>query len=320
MGTYMTEAPPSPQNRRSKPRRVLVVDDDATICRIFSTMLGQLGYEVVSSTDPRRTLPLLRDGAFDAVLLDLIMPGLDGLDLLERIRHHFAALPILVVTGHGSAESTVEAMRRGATDFVTKPVGASFLDLRIQSACDLEHARRLANTDGLTGLYNHRFLQERLQEEIDRARRYRRALSVVMADLDHFKRFNDTFGHPRGDDVLIQVSQTLRQVTRAADLVARYGGEEFTLILPETASAEASILAERARQCVEALEIGGETAPVTLSLGLTPLGPEMTKGGLMSAADAALYEAKNRGRNRVCVYDVGTETFVDAAPVSLQIS
>ena len=288
-----------------EPKSLLVIDDDPFFCRLAATLLASSGYRVVTETDPRHTLKLLRDGDFDVVLVDLVMPEMGGLELIARIREHWSALPILVVTAHGSAETTLAAMQRGATDFVTKPVDAPLLDLRIRGAYDLERARRLANTDGLTGLYNHRFLQERLAQEVERADRYGRPLSLAMADLDHFKRFNDAYGHPQGDEVLIAVARTLRRVSRSSDVVARYGGEEFTLLLPETTLADARVLAERARQCVEALrfQVGSAATgrPVTLSLGLAPFAPGSDRESLIREADAALYRAKRRGRNRVCV-------------------
>ncbi len=294
-----------------EPQRLLVVDDDEAVCQVMSLMLTDLGYGVVTETDARKALALLREGEFDVVLVDVVMPDLDGLELIDRIREHFNVLPILVVTAYGSAELTVDAMRRGATDFVTKPVDAPLLDLRIRRAFDLEQTRRMANTDGLTGLYNHRHLQERLQQEIERAERYGRPLSVVMADLDHFKSFNDAFGHPRGDELLIAVARTLRHLSRTSDILARYGGEEFTLVLPETSAGEARVLAERVRQCVAALETGdlaagapstrGDSAIVTLSLGVASWSAGDSKEALIEAADAALYQAKRAGRNRVQV-------------------
>ncbi len=289
------------------PQHLLVVDDDEAVCQVMSLLLTDLGYAVVTETDARKALTLLREGEFDVVMVDLVMPDLDGLELIDQIREHFNVLPILVVTAYGSAELTVDAMRRGATDFVTKPVDAPLLDLRIRSAFDLEQTRRMANTDGLTGLYNHRHLQERLQQEIERAGRYGRPLSVIMADLDHFKSFNDTYGHPRGDELLIAVAGTLRQLSRASDILARYGGEEFTLVLPETSAEKALVLAERVRQCVAALEVtgplsrrGAETG-VTLSLGVASLAAGSTKEEVIEAADVALYRAKRDGRDRVCV-------------------
>ncbi|MEM7582746.1 MAG: diguanylate cyclase [Acidobacteriota bacterium] len=298
-----------------KPHHLLVVDDDEAVCQVMSITLNQLGYEVITETDGRNVLSILREGEFDVVLLDIVMPELDGLELIENIREHYNILPILVVTGYGSAELTVDAMRRGATDFVTKPVDAALLDLRIRSAYDLEQTRRMANTDGLTGLYNHRYLQERLKQEIERAERYGRPLSVVMGDLDHFKSFNDTHGHPRGDKLLIAVSATLRQLSRASDVLARYGGEEFTLILPETSAEEAQVLAERVRQCIAGLEIpsdAGETSRrMTISLGVASFAPGSSSEQLIEAADGALYTAKRSGRNRVCL-----ATFADGSEAS----
>ena len=286
-------------------KRILVVDDDATFCQLVDALLGDKGYQVVTETDARRVPALLRSGNYDVLLLDLVMPDLGGLELLEQIRKDWNVLPILIVTGHGGGEQTVEAMRRGATDFVIKPIDASHLDLRIRAACDLERNRRLANTDGLTGLYNHRHLHQRLEQEIERVGRYGRQLSLVMADIDNFKLYNDTYGHPRGDAVLIAVADTLRQVSRSCDVVARYGGDEFMLILPETPASEARVMAERARKAVEGLHLragDGAVAPdVTLSLGVGAFPGSDDKERLIEAADAALYRAKQLGRNRVCV-------------------
>lgn len=286
-----------------EPKNLLLVDDDRAFCDVLQVLLGELGYNVVTETDGHKTLDLLQSGVFDVLLLDLLMPGVGGLDLLRELRKHFSVLPIVVVTGHDSAETTITAMRGGATDFVAKPVDEKLLDLRIRRAYDLERARRLANTDGLTGLYNHRHLQERLSEEIQRAERYGRPLSLVMADLDHFKRFNDTYGHPRGDEVLIAVAGALRKLSRATDVVARYGGEEFTLILPETHLDQARGVAERTRECVEALALGDGKggAKITLSLGVAGYRPGSSKEELLTSADDALYRAKRAGRNQVRV-------------------
>ncbi len=286
-------------------KNLLVVDDDEAFCGYVEVLLTPKGYQVATETDARKAMLLLQHHTFDIVLLDLVMPELNGLDLLTRIREHFNVLPILVVSAHGSAETTLEAMRRGATDFITKPVDASHLDLRIQAACSLERARRRAKTDGLTGLYNHRYLHERLGQEIERVERYGRHLSLVMADLDHFKTYNDTFGHPRGDELLIAVSKTLRHVSRASDVVARYGGDELTMMLPETSLQEAERMAERARACVEALDLESDdeaAVRTTLSLGVASLSVACrTKEDLIESADGALYEAKRLGKNRVCV-------------------
>ncbi len=287
-------------------KKLLVVDDEESFCAFVDIVLSEKGYQVVAETDATKVMALLRRHRFDILLLDLVMPTIHGLELLERIREHWSVLPILIVTGYGGGDATLEAMRRGATDFVIKPVDASHLDLRIRAAYDLEQTRRLANTDGLTGLYNHRYLHQRLEQEIARCARYRRQLSLVLADVDHFKTYNDTFGHPAGDAMLIAVAEALREVSRSSDIAARYGGDEFVLILPETPVGEARVLAERARGRIEAIRIsagdGSTGAEVTLSLGVAALSAGGGKDDLMESADAALYEAKRTGRNRVCVF------------------
>ncbi len=286
-------------------KKLLIVDDEESFCAFVDIVLSDKGYQVVTETDATNVMELLRRHRFDVLLLDLVMPKIHGLELLEQIREHWSVLPILIVTGYGGGDATLEAMRRGATDFVIKPVDASHLDLRIHAAYSLEQTRRLANTDGLTGLYNHRYFHQRLEEEIERSRRYRRQLSLVWADIDSFKTHNDTLGHPAGDAMLIAIAEILREVSRASDIVARYGGDEFVLVLPETPVGEARNMAERIRRRIEAIHpSAGESstaAEVTLSLGVAALSAGGGKEDLMKSADAALHEAKRRGRNRVCV-------------------
>ncbi len=299
-----------------KPKRLLIVDDEASFCQFLETLLSAKGYQVVTETDSDNVMALLQGRRFDVLLLDLVMPKIHGLELLERIREHWNVLPILIVTGHGGGDATLEAMRRGATDFVTKPVDVSHLDLRIRAAYDLEQARRLANTDGLTGLYNHRYLHQRLEQEIERGERYSRRLSLVMADIDHFKDYNDSFGHRGGDAILIAVAETLREVSRASDIIARYGGDEFIVVLPETPADEARVMAERARQQIEELPTpGGDGSKgVTLSLGVASLSPIISsKEALIESADSALYEAKRSGRNRVCLARSSPSVVTDTA-------
>ncbi len=196
-------------------------------------------------------------------------------------------------------------MQAGASDFISKPVEAGFLDLRIQRAVELEHARRLAKLDSLTGLYNHRFFQERLGEEIKRSERHARPLALLLLDIDHFKEFNDTHGHMTGDAVLREVSRLLLESSRAEDIVARYGGEEFALILPETAREGAEVLAGRVKRIFESSRLEERDLPrntkITVSIGVASWRPESTKESLLEAADQALYRAKREGRNRVCV-------------------
>jgi diguanylate cyclase (GGDEF)-like protein len=164
--------------------------------------------------------------------------------------------------------------------------------------------REMATRDGLTGLYNHRTFQDLLRREVAEAQRYRRPLSLVLFDIDHFKKVNDTYGHPAGDAVLREVSRVAAETARASDTVARYGGEEFAVVLPETDARGAVILAERIRRGIEALEIvcGAQRLRVTVSLGVCPWAPESPSDvvpNLVEVADKALYAAKHGGRNRV---------------------
>ncbi|HEY5656425.1 MAG TPA: diguanylate cyclase [Myxococcota bacterium] len=285
--------------------RLLIVDDEEELCGVLARILNAKGY--VAEIEPRATAAMerLRQRPYDAVLLDLFMPELSGIELLREIKAEFEDLPIVVLTGKGDLAIAVEAMQAGASDFISKPVEGAFLDLRIQRAIELEHARRLAKLDGLTGLYNHRFFQDRLGEEIKRSERHARPLALLLLDIDHFKDFNDRHGHRTGDAVLREVSRLLLESSRVEDIVARYGGEEFAMILPETACDGAEVFADRVKRIFEAGRLDDRSLPggtrITVSIGVAGWKERTTKEGLLDAADSALYRAKREGRNRVCV-------------------
>lgn len=286
--------------------KVLIVDDEEVICTLFAAMLSQYGcYEVVTTTDGRQVMNILRRESFDVVLLDMRMPAITGMDLLRQIMQTWEDLPVLMVTGYGSIETAVESMQAGAADFVTKPVAAAVLHIRIQKVLEHTRTRRLASTDGLTELYNHRTFQERLAQEVDRANRYGRPLSLLMIDVDHFKVYNDTYGHPQGDAVLRAIARLLREISRTSDTVARYGGEEFALILPETDRLNAEKIGNRLREQVEQYPFPGEErmpqGMLTVSIGVATHTLASSKETLLRAADAALYAAKHAGRNCVRV-------------------
>lgn len=286
---------------------VLVVDDEEIICTLFAEMLSQYGcYHTVTTTDGRQVLDLLRREPFDVVLLDMSMPVMTGLEVLRQITQAFEELSVIIVTGYGSIEVAVASMQAGAADFVTKPVPAAVLHIRIQKALEHARTRRLASTDGLTEVYNYRTFQERLTQEVDRAKRYNRPLSLLMIDVDRFKVYNDTYGHPQGDLILQELARLLQNMSRTSDTVARYGGEEFAMILPETDGVIAQKIAQRLCEYVERHAFpGAERLPggaLTISIGVaTHVIPSGTKSALIQAADAALYAAKRAGRNRVCV-------------------
>ena len=285
---------------------VLVVDDEEIICTLFAAMLAHYGrYHVVTTTDGRQVMDILRREPFDVMLLDMSMPAISGLEVLRQVTQAFEELPVIIVTGHGSIEVAVESMQAGAADFVTKPVPAAVLHLRIQKALEHARTRRLASTDGLTGVYNHRSFQERLSQEIARADRYSRPLSVLMIDVDHFKVYNDTYGHPQGDIVLQDLARLLQEMSRTSDTVARWGGEEFAIILPETDSVGAQKIGQRLCEQMERYPFPGQElmpgGTLTISIGVATYASASSKEALLQAADMALYTAKREGRNRVCV-------------------
>jgi diguanylate cyclase (GGDEF)-like protein len=285
---------------------VLVVDDEEIICTLFAAMLGHYGrYHVVTTTDGHQVMDILRREPFDVMLLDMSMPAISGLEVLRQVTQAFEELPVIIVTGHGSIEVAVESMQAGAADFVTKPVPAAVLHLRIQKALEHARTRRLASTDGLTGVYNHRTFQERLSQEIARADRYSRPLSVLMIDVDHFKVYNDTYGHPQGDIVLQDLARLLQEMSRTSDTVARWGGEEFAIILPETDSVGVQKIGQRLCEQVERYPFPGQElmpgGTLTISIGVATYASASRKEVLLQAADTALYTAKREGRNRVCV-------------------
>ena len=285
--------------------RILIVDDDETICKLLEDTLRHFKYDAVGITDGRKVLPLLREEQFDTVLVDLLMQPIDGIQLLHDIKQVFEDLPVIIVTGFASIETAVESMQAGATDFITKPVDASELDIRIKRALEHAQTKRLAYTDGLTNLHNYRAFQTRLQQEVERANRYQRPLSLIMVDIDHFKAYNDMHGHLQGDAILAQVASILKKFSRSSDIVARYGGEEFALILPETDKANAEILGRRLHAEIERHHFPGEErlphGMLTISAGIASHTPLHTKEDLIAAADGVLYQAKREGRNRVCI-------------------
>jgi diguanylate cyclase (GGDEF)-like protein len=298
--------------------KVLIVDDDQETCEIFAAMLNTYGHQTSVLTDATKVLDYLWKERFDVVLLDLILPNISGLDLLRQLRQSFAELPVVVVTGYGSIENAVASMQAGAADFVTKPVEASVLHIRIQKAIEYAHTQHLANTDSLTGLYNRRVFLERLQQEVERALRYHRPLSLMMIDIDHFKGYNDTYGHLQGDRILVAVAQSLKTISRATDMVARYGGEEFILLLPETDSTRAEALGNRLREHIERQRfVGMQQMPeqaVTISVGIASYMAPAPKESLLEAADSALYQAKHMGRNRVVVWQSSLSTNPGSTP------
>jgi diguanylate cyclase (GGDEF)-like protein len=306
---------------------ILLVDDDAGAIRLMERILADVG-SLRFATNGKDALRLAREVPPDLILLDAEMPGMSGFDLLKAIRADWSlsAVPVIVVTSHSEAEFEVSALQLGASDFITKPYRATAVMARVKTQLRVkqlsDELRRAATTDGLTGLANRRFFDEYLTREWRRAGRAGDPVSLFMIDVDHFKLFNDHYGHPRGDVCLHQVADMLAgSCHRPADFVARYGGEEFAILLPQTPRAGAELLATRILNAVQAAGIAHDSSPtaahVTVSIGVACIdsvralgrgndadGASPSEGlrikttGLICAADEALYLAKRAGRAR----------------------
>lgn len=308
--------------------RVLVADDETTGRLLVAAAVRKHGHEAVLAEAGDQAWDLYLEHQPDVVLTDRRMPGIDGIELVRRIRveetdsgHHAY---LVLVTALGSREQVLEGMEAGADDYLVKPVDPFDLQIRLiaaqrttavhrqlaETAADLKRANadlhRLARTDGLTEVGNRLRLDEDLGAIHARAARDGQPYAVALADVDHFKRYNDSQGHPAGDQALHAVATTLRAVCRVADRVYRYGGEEVAVLLPATGLDEAVRAAERLRAAVEELGIAHHEQPgdrdvLTVSVGVAALDPvgDQTPEDVLKQADLALYRAKADGRNRV---------------------
>jgi two-component system chemotaxis response regulator CheY len=287
---------------------VLVAEDDADIRTLIAHRLRAGGFDVVTAADGHEALDVVERAAPDLLLLDVSMPGLDGFAVCREVqRRGPLAPPVIFLTAHGNVFSRVTGLEAGAVDYVVKPFEGSELLARVRAALRTKAVQdelaAQAATDPLTGLLNRRQLDLRLEETVALAHRHGRPVSLLLADIDHFKRVNDSYGHAAGDQVLCEVATRIRSACRISDVVARYGGEEFVVVLPETDGAGAVAAAEKIRWVVSArpiaLETGGRLR-VSTSIGAAALVPGTgTPQQLLAAADAALYEAKDGGRDRV---------------------
>ncbi|MDP8221971.1 MAG: PleD family two-component system response regulator [Candidatus Lernaella stagnicola] len=296
--------------------RILVVDDNPDNVDLLTQYLTGLGYEVIPAYDGEEAMMVAARLPVDLILLDVMMPKLSGFDVCRRLKSadETTFIPIVLVTVRDDTQSKLEGFAAGADDYITKPFDIEELSARVKSLLrikTLQDELRAANarlaemsvTDGLTGLFNHRYFVEQLQVEVSRAIRYNRPLAVIMLDIDHFKNVNDTYGHLFGDYVLRKISDVFQRMVRAGDTVARYGGEEFAILVTETEGAQA--LAERIRVAVEKADFlyEGQQTPVRVSAGVCQAkAGEVDDGNeLLRVADEALYDAKEHGRNRVVV-------------------
>jgi len=289
---------------------VLIVEDDGTIQALLAAVLGG-EWNVATAATGEEGLERACDLHPDLILLDIGLPDMDGLEVCRRMKANprLEQIPIIFLTARTSGEDEIDGLQAGGIDYITKPINPAVLKARVRNHLELKQNRdklvRLAHTDGLTGLYNRRTFDDLMEREWRRLARTGEPMAVIMMDVDHFKLYNDSYGHGGGDLCLQRVAgAALDALQRPADVVARYGGEEFVALLPETKLEGALAVAEAIRSAVAGLEIphGSSTTAthVTVSLGAACMIPEPNKdpAELLEIADQQLYLAKKEGRNR----------------------
>jgi diguanylate cyclase (GGDEF)-like protein len=296
-----------------KPKLLVVDDQPINIQVMHQAFAGD--YQIFMATGGAQALAVCRQNPPDLVLLDVVMPDIDGFEVCRQLKAHEATrhIPIIFVTAHTDAAQETHGLSLGAVDFIAKPINPAVVRARVNTQLTLKFQsdllRRLVFLDGLTGVFNRRYFDQQLGTEWARSARSGTPLSMVLLDVDFFKRFNDRYGHQAGDDCLRMIAVTLKSaLKRPADLVARYGGEEFACILPETSFADAMVLAADLEGQVRELNIAHESSEVakvvTISLGVASNSgnaPGQDSGlQLLKLADAQLYQAKHTGRGRVC--------------------
>lgn len=285
-----------------EPFRVLVVDDSPAMAAATAAVLEKAGMQVAEETDPVAVLEVIRANAPDLVLLDIHMPVCSGIELAAVIRQHqeLVGLPIVFLSAETEVSRQLLAMSRGGDDFLVKPVPAQTLISAVTARIARARALKAALlTDGLTGLLNRKAFIQHLEPFLVQANRAGWDVPVFMVDVDHFKKINDTYGHPVGDQVLRHLAALLRRRLRRSDVVGRLGGEEFAIALPRTSPEQAMQLMDRLREEFSAIEFdSGETQfHATFSGGMATVGRNVAE--FMKAADVALYAAKRDGRNRL---------------------
>ena len=316
---------------------ILVADDEIAIRELVGEILEGEGHEVTLAEDGEDALEKFKRTWHEIVFSDIRMPKMNGIKLLEAIKEINANTQFVVMTSHASIDNSIDALKKGAFDYILKPfddldIVSDAADRAIANLSGIRRQQYLLNTlarqnqeldslnkefremairDGLTGLFNHRYAKDRLDEEFDRSMRFGRELTVLFMDLDHFKFFNDTHGHQAGDEILQILAALMMKNVRESDTLARWGGEEFIVIAPETSEEEGGVLAEKIRKAVaEHAFPHADKQPlgmVSLSIGMSSRS-EQTENAekLLRFADDAVYAAKDSGRNRT-IYCSGTQ-------------
>jgi diguanylate cyclase (GGDEF)-like protein len=291
---------------------ILIVDDDPGIRDSIHEFIGMAGYKSFETSSAEEALEILKTNTIHVVITDIRLPGMNGLELTDLIKNRYDT-DVIVITGYIGDYSYEEAINKGASDFVSKPIRFEELLLRMrrvlrernitkERALILARLQDLAITDGLTKLYNSRYFYKQLDSEVDRCKRYNHPLSLLFLDIDHFKHYNDTYGHLEGDKVLARLGKVIKSCLRKMDTAYRYGGEEFTVILPETSRGEVMTVAKRIKDAMENENFSpqpGKSISITISIGATEYCRDERISAFVQRADKAMYLSKQRGRNQI---------------------
>jgi diguanylate cyclase (GGDEF)-like protein len=299
-------------------QRLLIVDDQSTNIRVIAEALGG-EYELFFATTGAKALEIAGTRDIELVLLDVVMPDMDGFEVCKRIKsdERTAKIPVIFVTAREEVNDETRGFDVGGVDYIAKPIRPPIVRARVRTHLELKRARDLlesmASIDALTGIANRRQFDISIDQEWRRATRNGTWLSLAILDVDYFKKFNDTYGHAKGDECLRAIAQALLGVTRRPpDLAARYGGEEFAIVLPETDSEAMQLVLHNLLECVRALSIEHAASScashVTISAGAVSLIPQRdgTPAAALETADKLLYEVKGGGRNHAIHLDLAS--------------
>ncbi len=301
-----------------KNRNILVVDDTEMNIDVLVELLDDK-YEVSVALDGKSALEVVAQEKINLILLDIMMPNMDGYEVCKVLKENEQTkdIPIIFLTAKADEDSIEKAYDMGGIDYVSKPFKPKELMARIKTVLQLqslilelkaskEELKLLSSIDPMTQLYNRRYFSKISKHILDLSKREKTKLSLLMIDIDNFKKINDTYGHQVGDDVIISLAKKLEKYTRASDIICRFGGEEFVILLPETSIDGATIISEKIREVISDEVINfshKEKLKFTISIGLTQIKNEtdMNIDVLINRADKALYDAKNSGKNKVCI-------------------
>jgi diguanylate cyclase (GGDEF)-like protein len=302
----------------NSPLTVLVIEDHPDQRDLLGIVLQREGYRVVTAGNGVEALEKLETENIQIALSDIMMPKMDGFELIKRIRSNPAlkSIYLILITARIQEGDRVRGLDLGADDYITKPFSFSELLARVRVGSRVvqyqQHLEYQTQVDSLTGLFNRRAFEKKIQDEFERSKRYHNPLSLLILDIDNFKTINDTYGHHGGDAALVKISETFREKTRQSDFPSRYGGEEFVLVLPETDQESALQVAGKIHDAIRTCAFGTTTRPFTLtvSIGVSSTSRRSYTDWreMLEDADKALYLAKNTGKDRVETWDPEKKT------------